>query len=193
MEFIAQQRSADSSLTLEQLAETVQKQFRIQVHPRSIQRRLLCQKKRRETILRGPQFNALRSSYEDLRAQVLAGGRGPGFALFLLTECASGGSLILEYCGRCCPRICLGDRQPATVVALRAIRDRRDSGRHVSGKAMGGRPMTHDAHQKGKSNHLKWRAYLYVRQSTLRQVLENTEITQSNMRFGNRASRWDGS
>lgn len=27
--------------------------------------------------------NALRSAYEDLRAQVLAGGRGPGFALFL--------------------------------------------------------------------------------------------------------------
>ena len=27
--------------------------------------------------------DALRSSYEDLRAQVLAGGRGPGFALFL--------------------------------------------------------------------------------------------------------------
>jgi hypothetical protein len=26
--------------------------------------------------------DALRSSYEDLRAQVLAGGRGPGFALF---------------------------------------------------------------------------------------------------------------
>jgi hypothetical protein len=26
---------------------------------------------------------ALRSSYEDLRAQVLAGGRGPGYALFL--------------------------------------------------------------------------------------------------------------
>ena len=26
---------------------------------------------------------ALRSAYEDLRAQVLAGGRGPGFALFL--------------------------------------------------------------------------------------------------------------
>ena|SRR5208283_3693511 len=47
MEFIAQQRSADSSLTLEQLAEAVQKQFRIQVHPRSIQRRLLRQKKRR--------------------------------------------------------------------------------------------------------------------------------------------------
>jgi len=47
MEFVAQQRSADSSLTPEQLAEAIQKRFRIQVHPRSIQRRLLQQKKRR--------------------------------------------------------------------------------------------------------------------------------------------------
>lgn len=38
--------------------------------------------------------------------------------------------------------------------------------------------MTHDAHQKVKASHLKRTAYLYVRQSTLRQVLENTESTQ---------------
>src|ERR1039458_5316059 len=46
-EFGAEQRSADSSLTPEQLAEAIQRRFRIQVHPRSIQRRLLRQKKRR--------------------------------------------------------------------------------------------------------------------------------------------------
>ena len=38
--------------------------------------------------------------------------------------------------------------------------------------------MTHDAHQKVKASHLKRNAYLYVRQSTLRQVFENTESTQ---------------
>ncbi len=38
--------------------------------------------------------------------------------------------------------------------------------------------MNHDAHQKVKASHLKRSAYLYVRQSTLRQVLENTESTQ---------------
>jgi len=38
--------------------------------------------------------------------------------------------------------------------------------------------MTQDAHQKVKASHLKRSAYLYVRQSTLRQVLENTESTQ---------------
>ena len=31
----------------------------------------------------GGSSDALRSAYEDLRAQVLAGSRGPGFALFL--------------------------------------------------------------------------------------------------------------
>ena len=47
MEFVAEQRSADSSLTPEQLAEAIQKRFRIQVHPRSIQRRLPLQQKKR--------------------------------------------------------------------------------------------------------------------------------------------------
>lgn len=47
MEFVAQQRADDPSLTPEQLAAAIQKRFRLQVHPRSIQRRLGRQKKRR--------------------------------------------------------------------------------------------------------------------------------------------------
>jgi transposase len=47
MEFIAQQRSADPSLAPEQLAQAVQKQFQLQVHPRSIERRLQREKKQR--------------------------------------------------------------------------------------------------------------------------------------------------
>ena len=47
MEFVVQQRSADPSLNPEQLAEAIQRRFRLQVHPRSIQRRLVRQKKRR--------------------------------------------------------------------------------------------------------------------------------------------------
>ena len=39
--------------------------------------------------------------------------------------------------------------------------------------------MTHDAHQKVKTSHLKRNAYLYVRQSTLRQVFENTQTFQA--------------
>src|SRR5581483_14292 len=38
--------------------------------------------------------------------------------------------------------------------------------------------MTGDAHQKVNAGHLKRNAYLYVRQSSLRQVFENTESTK---------------
>lgn len=47
MEFVTQQRSADPSLTFEQLAEAIRQRFRLQVHPRSIRRRLVRQKKPR--------------------------------------------------------------------------------------------------------------------------------------------------
>lgn len=38
--------------------------------------------------------------------------------------------------------------------------------------------MRADAHQKVKPTHLKRAAYLYIRQSTLRQVFENVESTK---------------
>ena len=38
--------------------------------------------------------------------------------------------------------------------------------------------MNYDGHQKVTASHLQRNAYLYVRQSTLRQVLENTESTR---------------
>ena len=37
--------------------------------------------------------------------------------------------------------------------------------------------MTATAHEKVNAGHLKRNAYLYIRQSTLRQVIENTEST----------------
>jgi hypothetical protein len=48
-------------------------------------------------------------------------------------------------------------------------------GWHDSLSATGGNPMTGIAHQKVNAGHLKRNACLYVRQSTLRQVFENTE------------------
>jgi len=38
--------------------------------------------------------------------------------------------------------------------------------------------MSREGHQKVTSSHLARRAYLYVRQSSVRQVIENTESTQ---------------
>src|SRR5215470_9504149 len=52
---------------------------------------------------------------------------------------------------------------------------------------MGGNAMTQEALQKVKASHLKRNAYLYVRQSTLRQVFENTESTQRQYALRQRA------
>ena len=47
--------------------------------------------------------------------------------------------------------------------------------------------MIHDAHQKVTSTHLKRSAYLYIRQSTPRQVIENTESTKRQYALRQRA------
>lgn len=47
--------------------------------------------------------------------------------------------------------------------------------------------MTHNSHPKVQASHLKRIAYLYVRQSTLRQVFENTESTKRQYALRRRA------
>ena len=47
--------------------------------------------------------------------------------------------------------------------------------------------MISDAHSKVQARHLKRNAYLYVRQSTLRQVFENTESTKRQYDLRQRA------
>jgi DNA invertase Pin-like site-specific DNA recombinase len=47
--------------------------------------------------------------------------------------------------------------------------------------------MSSEAHQKVTASHLRRNAYLYVRQSTMRQVFENTESTQRQYGLRQRA------
>ena len=47
--------------------------------------------------------------------------------------------------------------------------------------------MNHNTHNKITAAHLKRQAYLYVRQSTLRQVLENIESTKRQYALRERA------
>ena len=47
--------------------------------------------------------------------------------------------------------------------------------------------MSTEIHQKITASHLKRSAYLYVRQSTLRQVIENTESTERQYALRQRA------
>ena len=44
-----------------------------------------------------------------------------------------------------------------------------------------------EAHQKVQAGHLKRTAYLYIRQSTPRQVIENTESTKRQYALSQRA------
>jgi transposase len=46
MQFVAEQRSAEPSLSFAQLADAVKRKFNLRVHPRSIERQLLREKKR---------------------------------------------------------------------------------------------------------------------------------------------------
>jgi transposase len=47
MKFVAEQQTADPSLSFAQLAQAVNQKFELRVHPRSIERQLLREKKRR--------------------------------------------------------------------------------------------------------------------------------------------------
>ena len=58
----------------------------------------------------GRNADALRSSYEDLRVQVLASGRGPGFALFL----NHGMREWLELCSSCTATVAVTEPVAAT-------------------------------------------------------------------------------
>jgi DNA invertase Pin-like site-specific DNA recombinase len=47
--------------------------------------------------------------------------------------------------------------------------------------------MTNDTHQKVTPSHLQRNAYVYIRQSTPRQVIENTESTKRQYGLRQRA------
>ena len=52
--------------------------------------------------------------------------------------------------------------------------------------------MTRSNHQKVTASHLRRDAYLYVRQSTVRQVFENTESTGASTVCGSVRWHWVG-
>ena len=63
MEFVHQSRATQPTLRLPELARLIQERFGVQVHPRSIERRLLRQKNGTE-----PAYGATRFRLEDRRA-----------------------------------------------------------------------------------------------------------------------------
>ena len=52
--------------------------------------------------------------------------------------------------------------------------------------------MDYEKQEKVRAEHRARNAYLYVRQSTMRQVLENGESTKRQYGCGSERRRWDG-
>ena len=55
----------------------------------------------------------------------------------------------------------------------------------------GGKFVMEEAHQKVKAAHLKRNAYLYIRQSTLPQVFDNSESTERQYALRQRTAPFD--
>ena len=106
-----------------------------------------------------------------------------GLRCSCITGCANGSRFALVLHRNRCRASPRGDGRSTIAATGHALGNRIDPGRLVSAKTRGGPPTTHEAHQKVKPSHLKRNAYLYVRQSTLRQVMENTEGTAAAIRF----------
>src|SRR5438034_5855963 len=69
----------------------------------------------------------------------------------------------------------------------RTHRGRSDPRGNAAARLPGESAMNQEMHQKVKTTHLKRNAYLYLRQSTLRQVLENSESTKRQYALRQRA------
>ena len=81
--------------------------------------------------------------------------------------------------------------QPCSIFGTRTLvtnPNRLVMGRYNSQPAAGDNDMNNEIHQKVQASHLKRDAYLYVRQSTIRQVFENTESTKRQYALRQRAA-----
>ena len=167
--------------------------FGVKVHPRSIERAIARGKKNADADLgagRPRRAGRRVRAYERVappRAR-RASARPDALGAFASTACGTA-------CG-CC-RAPWTPRRPASIAPpttprhppARSIpRARAGAGQHGAGRPS--RRCTHDAlklHQKVTAGHLRRDAFLYVRQSTLRQVFENTESTERQYALRQRA------
>ncbi len=126
-------------------------------------------------------------AYEALRTHVLTGstlGRPAGLVVLLRQGVAALAGTPLGLC-----RFGLAPTAHGNASGRRgdARGPRARLGQHGPGASPGGAGMIGEAHPKVTADHLRRDAYLYVRQSTVRQVFENRESTQRQYALRQRA------
>ena len=173
-------KSEQPELSTRELVDLVRERFGLRVHRRSIERALARGKKTRMTptpLALPLTHSAYAQGYEQMRRHALEPGtpldrqglavmvrRGIAAWLFVSAE------LPAAPAGVCAGRVAQGTARQG-----REAGDRHSSrdGQSPHGRGVG----MSTAHQKVSTSHLSRHAYLYVRQSTPRQVYENGEST----------------
>ena len=122
-------------------------------------------------------------AYEALRSHVLAGANTASHAGLIVLLRQGVAAWMSAALGVHLPGSRRGTHDNAARRRGDPCRHRAGVGQHGPGRATGGTPMSSEAHQKVTASHLRRSAYLYVRQSTMRQVFENTESTQRQYRL----------
>src|SRR5215831_5747533 len=189
--FVHQLRQQNAAWRPADLSARIQERYGITVHPRSIERALVrSQKNRGESLF--AQRHGPSGSCHPLRAAA--------------PPCANGHNQQHQRGSRCVVTSRISSLDPSLFVqhsiasegsrpaasyrrsfACRcALSSRHHSGGHPSILPTGGHFMTTDV-QKVTAAHLKRNAYLYIRQSTPRQVLENVESTKRQYALQQRA------
>ena len=181
--FARQLLEADPSLRSVDLADAIAERFGVRVHPRSVERalaRIVSRRKRRRSDERvGDGADVER--YEQLRRRAL-GGDAAGWRLGLAVLQRHG---VAAWTRAWRSTTRAGAGSAASRGAGRRRRGRRCARHHGAGLSAGG--VSGDERRRGRvskvtAGHLARTAYLYVRQSTLRQVLNNTESTHPPIR-----------
>ena len=193
VDFLQEERALDASSSSLELARRVQQRFGRKVHARSVERALARREKNG-----GDRFGRAADRPRPVRGGVResAAPRARGHSHWQPLRTAPSpsrraGCLGIALCDFHCRARAGRGSSAAWGSAQRVRRDprQRRAGPGEHGLAWPGRDdfMSMEAQQKVSASHLKRSAYLYVRQSTMRQVLENTESTQRQYALRQRA------
>ena len=194
MDFAEKEVAANPSVQTDELLRSIEKEFDIHVHRRSLERARARREKRRRGPRRasGPLARAVGADRGSVRRAPRASARRAGAHLPRPPVVAARGHGRVAAHAACRSHgrhrtALLGFRSPTLNTEGNPERSDERARHHDAPLLAGGEDMSTEENRKVTTSHLSRNAYLYVRQSTLRQVLENTESTHRQYALRERA------